>query len=354
MGATLLVLALAAAAPAQPPEDSTPLPQPLFESHEILRARLVADLDALIKDIGRHVGNNEFEGEEEHEATFSYVAADGKSVPLEVEVKTRGHFRRQRSTCNFPPLRLDFKTKSAAGTLFESQDKLKLVTHCQNGREEYEQGVLLEYLLYRTYQTLADSLSFRVRLAEITYVDSAGKRDSLTRYGFLIESEDLIAARLHTEFIETQGLHPLDHMESNTMVLVALFQFMALNTDWDVSGLHNVKLVGPIDGLVYPLPYDMDWSGMINNRYAKPDPSLGIRSVRQRLYRGFCRPASDYATAIPLFESKRSEIYELFRTQEGLEPDRLEQALEDLDEFYDILGDPRKFQRRVLEICRRS
>jgi hypothetical protein len=354
MAISSLLCAFAVAAAPQATSDSQPLSQPLFESHEVLRIRLVTELETVVKDIGRHVGDNEFEGEEEHPGSLSYLDSDGETVTVGVEVKTRGHFRRQKSTCNFPPLRLDFKTKDAAGTLFENQDKVKMVTHCQDGREEYEQGLLLEYLLYRAYQVLEDSLSFGVRLARVTYVDSTQKRDSLTRYGFLIENEDLMAARLGTEFMETQGLHPIDHLQSRTMVKVALFQFMALNTDWDVPGLHNVKLVGPIDGLVYPIPYDMDWSGIINNRYAKPDPSLGIRSVRDRLYRGFCRPADDYVEVIPIFESRRSEIYEIFRGQEGLDPRRLEQVLEDLDEFYEVLGDQRKFQRQVLQICRRS
>ena len=131
-------------------------------------------------------------------------------------------------------------------------------------------------------------------------------------------------------------------------------EFMAINTDWDVPGVHNVKLVGPIDGLVYPIPYDMDWSGIINNRYAKPDPSLGIRSNRDRLYRGFCRPADHYDETITTFNDRKSDIYELFRTQEGLDPDRLERAIEDLDEFYEILAEPRKFKYSVLDRCRRA
>ncbi len=347
------ILAAAAAAAMQMPQDSALLPQPLFDSHEILQVRIATELKTLLDDIGRHIGNNQFEGEEEHPGSLSYIGESGDTVTVDVELKTRGHFRRQRRTCDFPPLRVDVKTGSATGTIFENQDKLKLVTHCRDGSEEYEQGVLIEYLLYRAYNLLADSLSFRVRIAHITYVDTAGRRDSVTRYGFLIESEELIAARLRTEFMEMQGLSPIDHLESNSMVRVALFQFMALNTDWDVAGLHNIKLIGPIDGLVYPMPYDMDWSGIIANRYAKPDPGLGIRSVRDRLYRGFCRPASAYHSAITEFDARRSEIYELFRAQQGLDPRRVERALDDLDEFYEILADPDKFNHYILERCRR-
>ena len=172
---------VALAAPLRlPPQlpDSAPPSQPLFESQDLLELELATDLRTMVRDIGRHVGNNEFEGEEQHPARLSYTNQAGETVSLGIQVKTRGHFRRQKTTCNFPPLRLNIKTLEATGTVFENQDKLKLVTHCQDGRDDYEQNVLLEYLLYRVYQEI-DTLSYRVRLARITYVDTTGSRDTL-------------------------------------------------------------------------------------------------------------------------------------------------------------------------------
>jgi hypothetical protein len=206
--------------------------------------------------------------------------------------------------------------------------------------------------LYRVYEAL-DTLSYRVRLARITYVDTTGRQDTLIKYGFLIENDDMLAQRFGQDSLfDMAGLNELD-LEAATMTKVAVFQFMALNTDWEVSGPHNIKMLGPVLGLLYPIPYDMDWSGIINARYAKPDRNLRIRSVRDRLYRGFCRPESDFDLAFAQFNSQRATIYGLFQNQEGLEPRRLERAIEDLDEFYEIINDPRKVEREILNRCRR-
>jgi hypothetical protein len=348
--APLLSLAASAALLAQQP-DSVPPSQPLFESQDLLELELATDLRTLVRDIGKHVGDNNFEGEEEHPARLSYTNDAGETVTLDIQVKTRGHFRRQKTTCNFPPLRLNIKTGHAKGTLFENQDKLKLVTHCQDGRDDYEQNVLLEYLLYRTYHEI-DTLSYRVRLARMTYVDTTGRRDTLTKYAFLIENDKMLARRFGQDsLLEMAGLNELD-LEATTMTKVAVFYFMIMNTDWEVSGPHNIKMLGPVQGLVYPIPYDLDYSGIINARYAKPDMTLGIRSVRDRLYRGYCRPAADFDQAFVRFNSQRANIYDLFNNQEGLKPDRLERAIEDLDEFYEIINDETRFEREIMNRCR--
>jgi len=184
-------------------------------------------------------------------------------------------------------------------------------------------------------------------------VDTTGRHDTLTKYGFLIENDGMLAQRFGQDsLLDMAGLNGLD-LEASTMTKVALFQFMALNTDWAVSGPHNIKMLGPVLGRVYPIPYDLDWSGIINARYAKPDMNLGIRSVRDRLYRGYCRPESDFYQAFAQFNFQRATIYDLFRNQEGLEPNRLEHVIEDLDDFYEIITDPRKVEREIMNRCRR-
>ena len=333
------------------PAESVPV-QPLFHSRTILDVRLAGEIRTIVRDIGKHVGDNEFEGEEEHPAVWSFSDGD-TTYAFDVQVKTRGHFRRQRRNCNFPPLRINFKKGQVAGTVFENQDKVKLVTHCQDKRKEYEQFVLQEYLMYRTYNLLTD-MSLRARLLRITYVDTTGARDSLTRYGFLLEDEDVMAARNGGALsdMEPGRVHPLD-LEYRTTVLMSLFQYMHLNTDWSISGLHNIEILGPIDGMAYPVPYDFDWSGIINTPYAKPDQSLRIRTVRDRVYRGFCRSETEFQEGFAKFNVVRDDIYQLYATQEGLEERRLRKIQQDLDKFYEIINDPGKVRREILGTCRR-
>ena len=116
------------------------------------------------------------------------VLPNGDTTALQIQ--TRGNFRLNKRNCDFPPLRLNLKKEAVKGTLFEGQDKLKLVVPCKLGQEYWAQYVLSEYLAYRMLNVLTP-LSFRVRLARVTYIDSTGKDDPVEeRYGFVIEDLD--------------------------------------------------------------------------------------------------------------------------------------------------------------------
>lgn len=316
---------------------------------------LAYDRETVADDIGRHLGDNEYEGQEEHPATLSYLSAEGDTVELPVTVETRGHFRRDPDNCNFPPLRLDFDKSEfddapRQNSIFANQNRLKLVAHCQNRRDEYEQFALQEYLVYRTYNLFTD-MSFRVRLAHITYVDTEGRRDDLTKYGFFIEDNDLVAARFGGEILHMEGLHPLD-LEYSSMTILSLFHYMMRNTDWSVQGLHNIELIGPIEGLVYPLPFDFDWAGIIAPPYALPDPSLRIRSVRDLHYMGYCRSESEFEQAFAVFNRNQEAIYDLVRNQVGLSEEKARRMLEDYDRFFHTINRPNEVARTIMRQCR--
>jgi len=355
----LHVLALASGvATLQPPQvaDSTSiLPQPLFESHEVLQMWLSFDRETVADDIGRELGDNEYEGQQEHPASLAYLSSEGDTIEIQVAVETRGHFRRDPHNCNFPPLRVDFNLSGVddeprQNSIFANQNRLKLVAHCQNGRDEYEQFALQEYLIYRTYNLLTD-MSFRVRLAHITYIDTAERRDPLTKYGFFIEDHDLLAARTGGELLDMEGLHPLD-LEYSTMTVLALFHYMMRNTDWSVQGLHNIELIGPIDGLVYPVPFDFDWAGVIAPPYARPDPSLRIRSVRDLHFLGYCRSEGEFEQAFAVFNRNQEAIYALHRNQVGLDEEILSRMIEDYDRFYRTINRPNEVARTIMRQCR--
>src|SRR2546425_9716741 len=84
--------------------------------------------------------------------------------------------------------------------------------------------------------------SFRVRLARVTYADSAGKETAVTRYGFLIEDDRELAERNRAKVVATKGMLQ-DEIDSTHMAMVAVFQYMIANTDRARWGLHNIKLL---------------------------------------------------------------------------------------------------------------
>ncbi len=333
--------------PAQPPSQ----PGVLFSSDEVLNLTIEAPLESIFRQREQE--------SDDHDAIIRYEGADGAEVVLEIGLRTRGKFRLKRSTCRFPPVRVNIKTRQAENTVFAGEDKLKLVTHCQDGRSEYEQYVLQEYSVYRIYNLLSD-LSFRVRLARITYVDTEEDRDTLTRYAFFIEDEDNLARRSDWNALAAPQVPP-DIYEQDQLNLVEVFQYLIGNTDWDAfrkapdqeSCCHNVKVVGDMVGPVFPIPYDFDFAGIVDTRYATPDPSLDIRNVRRRLYRGICRPREDIDFTLQIFRDRKEDIYSLYQELGGLDEDVLEETIEYIDEFYEIIEDPGKVRSRIERDCRR-
>ncbi|MEJ2132757.1 MAG: hypothetical protein P8Y95_14320, partial [Gammaproteobacteria bacterium] len=90
-----------------------------------------------------------------------------KADPLSVRISPRGHSRLE--FCRFPPLRVEFDREEVAQTVFAGQHRLKLVTQCTPQRASGDQ-LRLEYFVYRVLNLLSPR-TFRVRIADITYVD---------------------------------------------------------------------------------------------------------------------------------------------------------------------------------------
>jgi hypothetical protein len=279
---------------------------------------------------------------------------------LDVDIRTRGKTRAERRICEFPPLRLDFD-RAAHGTVLERQNDLKLVTHCQD-RREYQQYVLSEYLVYRMYNLLTD-LSFRARLNRVSYVDTDGKRDSVTRYAFLLEHVDAVAARNGWKALRIPAVPP--HLVNpQSIALVGVFQYLIGNPDWSLFTVepgeeaccHNTVPIGAGSGPIFSVPYDFDVSGIVNTRYADrlfgPEQrNLGIRRVRDRAYRGFCASADQLPGLFSVFNQNRAAIYALYREQVGLDADVAKSTLEYLDAFYDTINDPGKAERELAARC---
>jgi len=316
----------------------------LFGSEEPLKVELVCNFKALLKDRD--------EEREYHPATLTYTDEHGQKVVMEyLKLRTRGNFRRKRATCAFPPIRLNFVKDQTEGTLFEGQDKLKLVTHCQNKSSAYQQYVLQEYLIYKMYNLLTP-YSFRVRLLDITYVDSAGKYEPMNKHAFIIEDEDLMAERLGGKMVEIPGISPLS-LDQEISSRLAIFQFMVGNTDFSLPYMHNVKLLQiPGQQAIIPIPYDFDWSGLISAPYAVPNETLGIKSVRERVFRGFCRPKEEFKADIQLFIDKNPQLLAVVSEFPLLNEKTKKRTLKYLQSFFNIIESPSACQREIFQACR--
>jgi hypothetical protein len=318
----------------------------------MLELTLEADFHTIMRE------DRSDEDSEERPAVLRWTNPDGSEEMQDIQVQTRGNFRLARRNCDFPPLRLNVKTGASKGTIFENQDKLKMVDVCKLRQTYWEQYIVAEYLTYRTLNVLTD-LSFRVRPARVTYVDTSGEEDTFTKFAFLIEDDSDMAARNGGRKVDWESgqLNPA-LLEHHHAILVDIFQYMIGNTDWSGVEMHNMEVFrGPNDHWA-TVPFDFDFSGIVNTRYATPAPMLELDSVRDRRFRGFCpdevgRTMDEYEEVFTLFREKKEEIYQVWREQEGLEERTLRGTLRFLDEFFDILDDPRKIQRDIMDNCRR-
>jgi len=352
---TLVALVMMTALAQEPHPTARPAAPaaPLFASHDLLTFTIEAPLSTIFKDRGTE--------RTERPAKLIIPGSDGQPVRLDVAIRTRGKTRAERRICEFPPLRLDFDI-AGHGSVFERQNDLKLVTHCQDGRSEYDQYVLQEYLVYRMYNLLTD-LSFNARLARVTYVDTEGKRDPVTRYAFLLEDVDAVAARNGWKALRIPAVPP-QIVDPQILALVGVFQYLIGNPDWSLFTVepgedaccHNTVPVGAESGPIFSVPYDFDISGIVNTRYADrlfgPETrNLGIRRVRERAYRGLCASAGHLPGVFGLFNQKRDAIYALYREQPGVNAEVAKETVEYLDAFYETINDPRKVEREFANRC---
>ncbi len=316
-------------------------PRPLFESDAPLELTLEADFSQLRADRD--------EESEERPAVIRWMERDGSPRRAELQVRTRGSFRLQERICPMPPLRLDFKTGAVRGTVFEGQDKVKLVTFCRD-RDDYEENVVEEYLAYRIYNEITDQ-SFQVRLARITYVDASGRHDPITRYGFIIESEEALAERLGATILDAPQVPP-SWVDGPNLLRLSVFEHLVGNTDWSVVELHNVRLFLIPPERYVVVPYDFDMAGLVNAPYAAPDPSLRIIDVRQRLYRGYCRADADYRATYTEFIERKEDVLGLIARQPGLGGEARSRAARYVERFYEVIEDADAARRRIENACR--
>ena len=318
---------------------------PLFAGHDIVDVRIEGPLKTLVR---KRPDEDYLDGQ------FTYTESDGSEQSFDVKLRTRGRYRRQRSTCPFPPVRLNFPKKAVLGSMLDGQDKLKLVTHCNTRRDNYEQLVLREYLSYRILQTLTDK-SFGARLMRITWVDTEGE-DTIERYGFVIEDDDDIGARIGLQKFRTTSLSYSDVDAAHTN-LINVFQFMIGNTDYSlVRGpagsdcCHNSVPFKAV-GAAFPIPYDFDFSGLVDAPYAEPNPQFRIRTVKTRVYRGRCFNNERLPDTLAYFREKKAAIYGLVDSLADLDAGNRREVIDYLDAFYGIAEDPARTEKALTREC---
>jgi hypothetical protein len=313
---------------------------PLFDDNAVIDVELTGPIGSLIR--------------KKDDSTEVPFVLKANGVEQQVQVRVRGKSRLR--ICKFPPLRLNFSDSDTEQTVFAGQDKIKLITHCRSNNAS-QVDALQEYAVYRIFNIISD-IGYRVRLLHITYRDTDERRkdDLIERYGFLLESQSALAARVGGAPVDVTGIS-LRSLDEDHAAAVYIFQYLIGNTDWsfvmadgDDVCCHNGDILD-IDSTRYYVPYDFDLVGLVNSKYAYPDPSLPIRKVTQRYYVGFCTSRDTLQSALGIIKSHKEEILGVLSDIPGLPEKDRNRSIDFLTQFFTRADDEEKMLKSFEKRC---
>ena len=287
--------------------------------------------------------------EEYHAAEMTCNANDTFQLTTPVRVKVRGIHR--RDYCLMPPFWLNIRYSGIETDELMGIRRMKVVTRCRNGKS-YAGYLLREYLVYKIFN-LITPYSYRVRLINLKYVDTGRDNKETQDWAFLIEPDDMMAARLHARVIKEDML-AMRTVNPEVMNRLAMFQYMIGNGDYSVTGRHNLKILAmetSVPAGFVPVPYDFDYTGLVNAHYAVPNENLGTHTVRERYFLGPCRNRNCYDYVIRELEGLKDEIEALIRGFEYLEEEDRLDMIRYIESFFKSASDERFFEREISSTC---
>jgi len=311
-------------------------PDPLFSSDEVVRMELRADFSSIQK--------NRTENQESFPGELIYYNKEGGEIALPVKVSARGNFRLKPENCSFPPLLVDFKKETVKNTLFENQNRLKLVTPCQG-----EEDVIEEYLIYRLYNLVTD-YSFRVRLVKVLYYDTNSEAILFERYSFFIEDRDNMDERNNATVTE-KFLTPFD-LDYEGYKKLSVFQFLIGNIDWYVTSRKNIIVIQPNDNSLKPVavPYDFDFSGLVNAFYSKPRGLTDQTVSYRRRYKGICYTEEELMQVFKYFRELKPRFRAVIKNEKALSGNARIEIMDYLNYSFSLLRS-RAVRKEFLKTC---
>lgn len=277
------------------------------------------------------------------------IESHGQKFPVQLERRGGG-----RGGCPVPLLKVIWEKKEPKiqGTLFDplKDNDMRWVSECMdsdkpfhvNVDEPEHSTVMIEYLAQRWMEE-SGFPALRVRLAEVTYLDTANGNQKFVRkmqYGFFIEPDKDIEKRLNVSVLPlkmmTPGYNDVDFMANSksdhTLAIpTILIQVLMDNWDYDLGKNKNtLVLMKKIEGKkkadlhkdgIYAgvLPYDMAISVNSILHFARTPET--ITSILSKLRSHFHGNTSGYNGQIPNLDQARWKS-EFIRYSKELLPKR--------------------------------
>ncbi len=152
--------------------------------------------------------------------------------------------------------------------------------------------------------------------------------------------------------VDTINLHPRA-LHDTTALRHDFFEYLIANTDWSTTFYHNMKVIETPPRKYLSIPYDFDMSGLVNAPYATTNETLDLLSVRDRLYRGYCKKEGVTSFIRAEYIALEPKIFEVINGfQNSLDPKEFAGVKKYVEEFFTVIKDDKKYKVNIADKCR--
>ena len=279
------------------------------------------------------------------DAMVKYPLADGTILEKKGKIKARGNSRKE--ICYFPPLKLKLKKRGLQQEDWLPFNKYKLVVQCKSN-EASLQYVGKELLAYKVYNHLSEA-SLKAKPIKYNFIDPDTKEVTHQLNGFIIEDIEELATRLNGQVVERKRYLP-SQLDVESYRIMSFFQMFIGNTDWHVGNLHNLKLIKePEKVKVTPIPYDFDYSGLVNAHYATVHETIPVPHVTVRHYMGPNCKLPELESIRTNLVNKKEAIFKLVSDYQLIGEKYKKVVNGYLEDFFDLIEHPKKSKRTFVK-----
>ena len=159
-----------------------------------------------------------------------------------------------------------------------------------------------------------------------------------------------MARRLEGRISDTTGVR-FGQLDSAMTTMTMFFEYMVGNTDLSIKSLHNIRVVLTPGGTRYPIPYDFDFSGVVDAQYAGPNPLVSISSVRERIYLGPCQTPAVFEVFLARFRKAQADMMGVYDSLPALKPKSVSAAKSYLEAFFRTIERPPAIKKAFIDGC---
>ena len=310
-------------------EDRKSLFDYLYEQDEIV-INVSHDLKSIEKNFKKE--------EAETEGQIS-IFANKQEYTFNAAFKPGGKSRRQ--ICRMPPLKMDLKKSELETFNFEKEhDKMKIVFQCQTSGK-FAETIKMEKFVYDLHAVVTP-YGFRSKLVKVKIGDDSKYVD-----GFIIESDDDIQRRQGIQILKGRTISP-NVVDRDEYIRMCLFQYMISNADWSARKGHNTDLFKrDSDNSLVIIPYDFDYSGIIDNSYAIAPENLPIERVTDRYFMDKNVELEELKKGVEFYLTKEEEFNQVIAEASFLSDKSKKRMNNFVQSFYKIIKDEKKLKRML-------